>query len=71
MKYTSAGLPNGGATTYFQLTYDQTLSDEEGRQRMEDLQRLVDGVYEKVQNWFQGVKFQFNLPIILALEDGD
>jgi hypothetical protein len=69
MGFSTAGLSNGGRTTYYQISYDDTFSDADGRQRALQLMNRCDFDFQIMQGWFGGVNFQFSLPINVQIAD--
>jgi hypothetical protein len=68
--YVTTGLPNGGATTYYQFSYDDTLSVADGRDRAIALMGVCDGDYGIMNGWFGGGGIGFTLPIPCQIHAG-
>jgi hypothetical protein len=63
MGFTSANLSNGGQTSRYQFSYDETFSAIDGRQRTGQVMATCDGDFALMQSWFTGVGFGFSLPM--------
>ncbi len=69
MGFTSAGLPNGGKTNHFQISYDDSYSSADGLGRAQALMDLCEQDYRLMSGWFSGVNFEFSFPIPLQIEN--
>ena len=67
MAFVATGLPNGGSTTHFSITYDDTLPAVRGLDIARDLMNYVEGDLALMQSWFPGVNFQFAFPISVQI----
>ncbi|MDQ1700223.1 MAG: hypothetical protein QOG34_2086, partial [Frankiaceae bacterium] len=63
MTYVTTGLPNGGATTYYQFSYDDALSTADGRDRTIALMGVADGDFNIMNGWFGGIGVGMTLPM--------
>jgi hypothetical protein len=63
----SDGLPNGGRTDHFQVTYDDSLSPADGLGRASHVQAYCEADLALIQSWFPGVDFLFSYPIELRI----
>jgi hypothetical protein len=68
--YVTTGLPNGGATTYYQFSYDNTLSTADGRDRTIALMAVADSDFAIMNAWFGGVGVPFTLPMPTQVKAG-
>lgn len=70
MTYVTTGLPNGGATTYYQFSYDDSLSVADGRDRTIALMAVADSDFTIMNGWFGGVGVPFTLPMPTKIAPG-
>jgi hypothetical protein len=63
----STGLPNGGRTAHFQVTYDDSLSAADGLGRASGLQGKCEDIFNQISSWFAGVGFIYSYPIELRI----
>jgi len=68
--YITTGLPNGGATTYYQFSYDDTLSAADGRDRAIALMAVCDGDFNIMNGWFNNGGIGYTLPIPCQIHAG-
>jgi len=67
MAATNAGLPDGGQTPHFKVTYDDSLSPADGLGRATALQARCEHAFTLITSWFAGVKFVYSFPIELRI----
>ena len=67
---TSAGLPNGGNTAHYAVSYDDALTAQAGLDRATELMAHLDNDYALIQSWFAGVPYHFVSPINVHVTDG-
>ena len=67
MGFTSAGLPNGGGTAHYQISYDDTFSAADGVTLAAQLVVACEKDFTLMQGWFSGVDFQFSFPIAVQI----
>ena len=67
MGFTSAGLANGGQTSHYQISYDDTFSAADGVTRAAQLMDTCEQDFDLMQSWFAGVNFQFSFPISVQI----
>lgn len=67
MALTSAGLPNKGRTTHYQISYDDTFSKADGLDRAAALQAKCEQDFTLMSGWFAGVNFEFSFPIAVQV----
>jgi hypothetical protein len=68
---TSAGLPNGGHTAHYLVSYDDSLSSGTGLDLAVQLMAHLDDDYALIQSWFVGVQYHFTSPINVHLSGAD
>src|SRR5437764_947274 len=68
---TSAGLPNGGHTAHYAVSYDDSLTAAKGVDLAANLMTHLDGDYALIQSWFAGVQYHFTSPINVHLTGDD
>jgi hypothetical protein len=68
MAATSVGLPNGGRTAHFWVTYDDSLSAADGLGRASGLLGKCEDIFALISSWFAGVNFIYSFPIELRHE---
>jgi hypothetical protein len=66
---TSQGLPNGGQTTHYQISYDISLSPADGLTRAQQLFNTCEFDWDLMSSWFTGVNFQYSLPIFVQINN--
>lgn len=54
MAFSTAGLPNGGLTQFYAITYDDTLPFERGLDAARQLMAVCDDDYYLLTTWFRG-----------------
>jgi hypothetical protein len=67
MVFTSAGLPNGGATAHYQISYDDTFTMADGVTRAAQVVDACEKDFALMQGWFVGVDFEFSFPISVQI----
>lgn len=67
MAFVTTSLPNGGRTTHFAISYDETLVQSAGLDRALDLLNFCESDLALMQTWFPGVNFQFAIPISVQI----
>jgi hypothetical protein len=70
MTQTSAGLPNGGDTTFYRVSYDDTLSAADGLNRAAALMGVCDTDFNTMQNWFRGTTLPYPVPYDVQIQPG-
>jgi hypothetical protein len=63
MAQTTAGLPNGGQTYHYAVSYDEGLTKDNGQDLAIDLINFLDDDLSLIIDWFAGVTYQFSFPI--------
>ncbi|MEB9410538.1 hypothetical protein P4J00_23770 [Bacillus cereus] len=66
MAYINQGLPNGGLTTYYQIKYDDSLSQVDGVNRATDLMRVCDDDFNFISGWFKGITLTTPLTVQIS-----
>jgi hypothetical protein len=59
MSFVTAGLPNGGRTAHFQITYDESFSFD-GRECATELVHMCEDDYQLMSRWFRGAELSIN-----------
>jgi hypothetical protein len=68
---TSAGLPNGGHTTHYAVSYDDSLTAAKGVNLAASLMTHLDSDFALMQSWFVGIQYHFTSPINVHLTGDD
>lgn len=69
MAQTSAGLPNGGNSAHYQISYDTSLSAADGVGRATAVLAHCEDDFNLMAGWFFGVGFKFDFPISVAINN--
>jgi hypothetical protein len=69
MGFTSRGLPNGGHTQHYAISYDEALSRADGLDRTIDLQAACEQDLALIRRWFTGIEFIFAWPIPVQIRN--
>jgi hypothetical protein len=67
---TAVGLPNGGITTNYKITYDGGLSAADGVDRATALMGVCDADFATMQRWFPGVVLPYTVPYAVQIQPG-
>jgi hypothetical protein len=70
MTQTAAGLPNGGVTSNYAITYDDSLSAADGVNRATALMGVCDADFGTMQGWFPGVTLPYAVPYGVQITPG-
>jgi hypothetical protein len=70
MGFTNAGLFNGGHTTHYAISYDDTFSSADGITRAALLMDGCEQDFNLMLEWFSGVSFEFSFPISVQIANG-
>lgn len=66
----NTGLPNGGRTAKYTITYDDSLAPADGIEIATALVNSCDADFALMADWFSGVDFKYDLPIDVAILTG-
>lgn len=69
MVQTSAGLPSGGLTSYYAITYESSLPAALGVDLAQGLMDVCDQDFVLMSDWFAGTDFKFAVPTHIALNN--
>jgi hypothetical protein len=70
MAQTAAGLPNGGITTHYAITYDDSLSAADGKNRAAALMGVCEADFNTMQGWFGGISLPYQIPYGVQITPG-
>jgi hypothetical protein len=70
MAQVTTGLTNGGRTPHYQISYDDSLSTADGRDRANALIAVCEGDFALVSGWFGGITLRESLPISVQIVTG-
>src|SRR2546429_1662439 len=70
MAQTAAGLPNGGITTHYAVTYDNSLSAADGVNRATALMGVCETDFTTMQGWFGGIALPYAVPYGVQIVPG-
>ena len=70
MAFVTTGLTNGGLTTHYQIDYDDSLSQADGRDRANALLGVCEDDYNLVSGWFGGISLTVGTPITVRINPG-
>jgi hypothetical protein len=70
MTQTAAGLPNGGVTTWYAITYDDSLPAADGLNRATALMSVCDTDFTTMQGWFGGISLPYTVPYGVQIVPG-
>lgn len=70
MAFVTTGLTNGGLTTHYQIEYDDSLSQADGRDRANALLGVCEADYNLVSGWFGGISLTVGTPITVRINPG-
>ena len=69
MGQTTQGLPNGGKTGRYAISYEESLPDASGLLLARDLMNTCDEDFDLMAGWFAGTDFEFSFPVKVQLEN--
>ena len=70
MAQTAAGLPSGGITTHYAVTYDDSLSAADGVNRATALMGVCETDFATMQGWFGGIALPYAVPYGVQIVPG-
>jgi hypothetical protein len=70
MAQTAAGLPNGGVTTHYAITYDDSLTAADGENRASALMGVCETDFTTMQGWFGGISLPYQIPYGVQIVPG-
>ncbi|MFE7375672.1 hypothetical protein ACFU6E_13390 [Bacillus cereus] len=70
MTFITTGLPNSGRTTYYQIQYDDSLSQSDGLDRAKNLMEVCDDDFNLMSGWFGGIQLTVAIPITVNISSG-
>ncbi len=70
MAQTAAGLPNGGITAHYAVTYDNGLSAADGVNRATALIGVCETDFNTMQGWFGGISLPYSVPYGVQIKQG-
>ncbi len=70
MTLITTGLTNGGLTTHYQVEYDNSLAQADGKDRANALIAVCESDFNIMANWFRGVTLTVATPIHVQISPG-
>jgi hypothetical protein len=70
MAFVTTGLINGGLTTHYQIEYDDSLSQADGKDRANALIETCEADYNLMAGWFGGIALTVGIPITVRINPG-
>ena len=70
MAFITTGLTNGGRTTHYQIEYDDSLSQADGRDRANALIAVCEDDFTLMTNWFGGIALPYTIPYTVQISPG-
>jgi hypothetical protein len=70
MAFITTGLTNGGLTTHYQIKYDDSLSQADGRDRANALIGVCEADFTLMTNWFGGIALPYTIPYEVQISPG-
>ena len=70
MTYTTNGLTNGGRTAHYQIQYDDSLSQADGKDRANGLIAVCENDYTLMSNWFDDIALTVSIPVTVQIAPG-
>src|SRR5260221_2613172 len=70
MAFISTGLTNGGRTAHYQIEYDESLSQADGRDRANALIAVCEADFTLMTNWFGGILLPYSIPYTVQINPG-
>jgi len=70
MALITTGLTNGGLTTHYQIQYDDSLSQADGKNRANAMIKDCEADYNLMSGWFEGITLNVGTPIIVNITPG-
>ena len=70
MALVTTGLTNNGRTTHYQIQYDDSLSQADGRDRANGLIAACEADYAKMAGWFDNIGLTVGIPITVNITPG-
>jgi hypothetical protein len=70
MAQTNTGLPNGGVTACYAITYESSLAPADGLNRAIALMADCDADFALMQAWFGGITLKYALPLVIQIGAG-
>jgi hypothetical protein len=67
---TAAGLPNGGITANYAITFDDSLSAADGLNRATALMGVCDADFSTMRDWFGGISLPYSVPYAVQIVPG-
>ncbi len=69
MSQVTGGLINDGETAHFKISYESSMSPDDGRNVAQALMNVIEGDLALIKTWFAGVDFVFAYPINVELHN--
>ena len=70
MSYITTGLTNGGVTTHYKISYDNSLSQSDGKDRANNLIAACENDFTWMQNLFGGIDVKYSYPMDVHISPG-
>ena len=70
MAFITTGLTSGGLTAHYQIKYDDSLSQADGRDRGNALIPVCEGDFTIMTNWFGGIALPYAIPYEVDINPG-
>jgi len=70
MALTTAGLTNGGATTHYRFTYDDSLAAADGATRVNAVMTACEADFNLMAGWFNNIALSVFTPITVNVQPG-
>ncbi len=70
MAFITTGLTNGGLTAHYQIEYDDSLSQADGRDRANALIDVCEADFDQMTAWFGGISLPYSIPYTVQISPG-
>ena len=67
MAFITTGLTNNGLTTHYQVEYDDSLSQADGKNRANALIAVIEGDFNTMSGWFGGIALTVITPMVVQI----